>query len=212
MGIGCREDGPMFDGASPTYKRALRWVIAINATMFLVEMGAGLSAHSQALKADALDFLGDTMTYAVSFYVIGRSLRWRTNAAVFKGLSLGAVGIWVLGSTVYQVFVFGVPVAGVMGAVGILALLANVISATLLFKFRNGDANVRSVWLCSRNDVIGNLAVVLAASGVWATNTVWPDLLVAGIMASLFLSGAVQIIRQARSESQQVANEHVAAE
>ena len=206
------EGEPTFDGASGSYKRVLWVVIFINAAMFVVELGAGLSARSQALKADALDFLADTTTYAISFYVIGRSVRWRTNAALFKGISLGAVGVWVLGSTIYQVFVVGVPVAFVMGTVGIMALMANVVCAVLLSKFRNGDANVRSVWLCSRNDAIGNLAVVLAAGGVWATDTVWPDLLVAFVVASLFLSGAVQIVRQARSEKRQAADKEMSAE
>ena len=201
--------GPKFDGASAVYKRVLWIVIFINAVMFVVEMGAGLSAQSQALKADALDFLTDTTTYAISFYVIGRSVRLRTNAALFKGISLGAVGVWVLGSTIYQVFVVGVPVAFVMGTVGIMALVANVGCALLLTKFRNGDANVRSVWLCSRNDAIGNLAVVLAAGGVWATDTVWPDLLVAIVVASLFLSGAIQIVRQARTERRQAADKEI---
>jgi Co/Zn/Cd efflux system component len=198
-GCGCG-DSLKFDGLSGAYKRALWAVIAINAAMFLVEMGAGMFAGSQALKADALDFLGDTVTYAITLFVIGMPLVWRARAALLKGLSLGAMGLWVLGSTVYHALVLGVPQAEVMGAIGFLALAANLSSVLLLLKYRDGDANVRSVWLCSRNDAIGNLAVILAASGVWATNTAWPDLIVAGIMASLFLWSSTQIVRQALAE------------
>jgi Co/Zn/Cd efflux system component len=198
-GCGC-SDGIKFDGLSAGYKRALWAVVAINATMFLVEMSAGVLSGSQALKADALDFLGDTVTYAISLFVIGMPLIWRARAALFKGLSLGAMGLWVLGSTVFQVMVLGVPKAEIMGAIGFLALMANLGSVLLLLKYRDGDANVRSVWLCSRNDAIGNLAVVFAAAGVWSTSTAWPDLIVAGIMASLFLHASIGIIRQALDE------------
>ncbi|MGH1478946.1 MAG: cation transporter [Geminicoccales bacterium] len=198
-GCSC-SDGIKFDGLSTGYKRALWAVIAINATMFVVEMGAGTLSGSQALKADALDFLGDTATYAISLFVIGMPLIWRARAALFKGLSLGAMGLWVFGSTVFQILVLGVPQAEIMGAIGFLALMANLGSVLLLLKYRDGDANVRSVWLCSRNDAIGNLAVVLAAAGVWSTSTAWPDLIVAGVMASLFLYASIGIIRQALDE------------
>ena len=197
----CRCDNDVkFDGLSAAYRRALRAVILINGAMFLVEMAAGMLAGSQALKADALDFLGDTATYSISLFVIGMPLVWRARAALFKGLSLGAMGLWVLGTTAYHVLVLGVPQAEVMGAIGFLALVANLTSVLLLLKFRDGDANIRSVWLCSRNDAIGNLAVILAASGVWATETAWPDLIVAGIMATLFLWSSTQIVRQALTE------------
>jgi len=200
MSAGCCGDGVKFDGLTAAYKRALWAVIAINGTMFLVELGAGILSGSQALKADALDFLGDTATYAITLFVIGMPLVWRARAALFKGLTLAAMGLWVLGSTAYHVLVLGVPQAEVMGAVGFLALAANLTSVLLLLKYRNGDANVRSVWLCSRNDAIGNLAVIVAAGGVWASGTAWPDLVVAGVMASLFLWSSVQIVRQARRE------------
>lgn len=200
MGGQCCSGQAKFDGLSKGYRRALWAVIAINAVMFVVEMTAGVAAQSQALQADALDFLGDTATYAISLAVIGMSVQVRATAALVKGLSLSAMGLWVLGSTLYRVFVLGVPEAGMMGAVGLLALAANLGSVLLLMKWKDGDANVRSVWLCSRNDAIGNVAVLLAASGVWATQTGWPDLIVAGLMASLFLSSSVQIIRQALTE------------
>ena len=196
VGCGCDND-VKFDGLSAAYKRTLWAVIAINGVMFLVEMAAGTLAGSQALKADALDFLGDTATYSITLFLIGMPLVWRARAALIKGLSLGAMGLWVLGTTVYHVLVLGVPQAEVMGAIGFLALVANLTSVLLLLKYRDGDANVRSVWLCSRNDAIGNLAVIVAASGVRATGTAWPDLIVAGIMASLFLWSSVLIVRQA---------------
>jgi Co/Zn/Cd efflux system component len=192
-----------FDGVSKTYKRALWAVIAINGIMFLVEMTGGVMAGSQALKADALDFLADTATYGLSLLVIGLPLLWRARAALFKGLSLAVMGVWVLSSTAYQVLILGLPQAEVMGAIGLLALTANLASVLLLLRYRDGDANVRSVWLCSRNDAIGNIAVVIAAGGVWATGTAWPDLIVAGLMASLFLWSATQIIRQAWRELEQ---------
>jgi Co/Zn/Cd efflux system component len=200
MSAHCCSHEARFEGVSPAYKRVLWAVILINAAMFLVEVTAGVAARSQALKADALDFLGDSATYALSLFVIGRPLLWRSRAALLKGFSLAAFGVWVLASTAYEVLVVGVPAAAVMSAVGVLALAANVTSALLLMRWRDGDANVRSVWLCSRNDAIGNVAVVLAAGAVWLTGTGWPDLLVAAILASLFLTSAVRITRQAWRE------------
>lgn len=202
MGACCGHDhSAAFDGVSPVYKRRLWLVIAINAIMFCVEMTAGQAAGSKSLQADALDFFGDAMTYGISLAVIGSSLRLRSAAALFKGGSLLAMGLWVAGSTIYQVFTQGVPEAQVMGVVGFLALLANVASVLILMRYKDGDANVRSVWLCSRNDAIGNVAVMIAAFGVWGTATGWPDLAVAALMASLFLSSAWQILRQALTEA-----------
>mgnify|MGYP001818751337 FL=1 len=200
MGSCCERGQPSFDGMSPDYKRRLWIVIAINATMFVIEMITGHLAGSRALQADALDFLGDTLTYGISLAVIGASLRVRATAALAKGVSLLMMGLWVLGSTVYSVFVLGVPQAHAMGIVGFLALLANLASVLLLVSYKDGDANVRSVWLCSRNDAIGNVAVMIAAIGVWGTSTGWPDLIVAGLMATLFIASAVQILAQAARE------------
>lgn len=197
---GCCGHEARFDGVSAAYKRRLWIVIALNAGMFVVKMGAGHLARSQALQADALDFLGDAVTYGLSLAVIGATLRVRSTAALAKGISLLVMGLWVFGSTLWRVFVAGVPEAGVMGVVGLMALAANVASVLLLMRYKDGDANVRSVWLCSRNDAIGNVAVMLAALGVWGTATGWPDLIVAGVMAGLFLSSSVQIIRQALAE------------
>lgn len=208
MGANCCND-VKFDGVDPAYKRVLLIVIAINALMFLVEMPMGFVGQSQALKADALDFLGDTLTYAISLAVIGKTATLRAKVALLKGFSLAAMGLWVLGSTLYSVFYMQAPTALIMGSVGFAALAANVISVLLLMRFKDGDANVRSVWLCSRNDAIGNVMVMVAASGVWLSGTGWPDLIVAGLMASLFLSGAFAIIRQARHE---LSHTHAAAE
>ena len=152
---GCCGQDAKFDGISAEYKRRLWLVIALNATMFLVEMAAGHLARSQALQADALDFLGDAMTYGISLAVIGSSIQVRTNAALVKGASLLLMGLWVSGSTIYRVFVAGLPEAEIMGAIGFLALLTNLASVLLLVRYKDGDANVRSVWLCSRNDAIG---------------------------------------------------------
>jgi len=200
MSASCCGSGASFEGLSTDYKRRLWAVIAINAVMFAVEMVAGHLAGSRALQADALDFLGDTLTYGMSMAVIGASLRVRASAALIKGFSLLAMGLWVFGSTIYTVFVLGVPQAQVMGAIGFLALAANMASVLLLVKYKDGDANVRSVWLCSRNDAIGNVAVMLAALGVWGTQTGWPDVIVAALMAGLFTWSAVQILAQGLSE------------
>ncbi len=200
---GCCGNDTKFDGASLAFKRTLIAVIAINGAMFITEIVAGIAAGSQALLADALDFLGDTATYGLSLAVIGMPLIVRARAALVKGISLAVMGLWVFGSTLYHALATSTPQAEVMGAVGFLALIANLASVLLLLKYRDGDANVRSVWLCSRNDAIGNLAVILAASGVWASQTAWPDLIVAGLMASLFLWSSLQIIRQARAETLQ---------
>lgn len=209
---GCCGNDARFDGVSDDYKRRLWIVITINAVMFLVEMVAGQLAQSQALKADALDFLGDALTYGISLAVIGASIRARTNAALAKGISLFLMGAWVFGSTIYRVFYVGVPEAEIMGLIGASALAANLASVFLLVSYKDGDANVRSVWLCSRNDAIGNVAVMIAALGVWGTASGWPDLIVAAIMASLFLSSSFQIIRQALEERRiETAHEHGAA-
>jgi cation diffusion facilitator family transporter len=197
---GCCGENQNFDGMSDSYKRRIWIIIALNATMFVVEMAAGQMAKSQALQADALDFFADAVTYSISLAVIGASIKVRSMAAMAKGLSLLAMGFWVAGATIYRVFYNGVPEAEVMGLIGFLALAVNMTSVLLLVAYKDGDANVRSVWLCSRNDAIGNIAVMIAALGVWGTATAWPDLIVAGIMAGLFLTSAIQIISQARRE------------
>lgn len=200
MSLCCGQNNQAFDGMSADYKRRLWLVIGINAAMFFFEMSAGYFAKSQALQADALDFLGDTLTYGLSLAVIGKSVQIRTNAALVKGLSLLLMGIWVFGSTLYQAIILELPRAEVMGAVGLIALTANLASVLILVAYKDGDANVRSVWLCSRNDAIGNVAVMIAALSVWGTASAWPDLIVAAIMAGLFLYSSFMIIRQAIEE------------
>ena len=189
-----------FEGMSEEYKRRLILVTAINVAMFFVEMTAGQLAGSQALQADALDFAADGATYALSFWAIGRPLAVRAGAAMLKGVSLLLMGLWVAGTTLYQFLVLGVPEAEVMSVIGVLALIANLGSVWLLMAYKDGDANVRSVWLCSRNDAIGNVAVVIASFFVLLLNSGVPDLIVAGVMAALFLTSATQILRQSWGE------------
>jgi cation diffusion facilitator family transporter len=200
MGADCCGHKAKFDGLSADYKRRLWLVIAINAGMFVVEMGAGALAGSNALQADALDFLADSATYGISLAVIGTSVRTRGLVAIGKATSLSLMSLWVLAMTAYHVLVVGVPRADVMGAIGMLALAANVASVLILMRYRDGDANVRSVWLCSRNDAIGNVAVMLAALAVWVTATKWPDLIVAALMAGLFFYSSVRILQQSFHE------------
>ena len=182
------------------YRNALWVALAINAAMFGVEASAGLHAGSVSLQADSLDFFGDAANYGISLFVLARTMRWRASASMLKGATMGALGVYVLGLALYKAFVLGVPSAMIMGTVGVVALVANIICAALLYGYRNGDSNRRSVWICSRNDAIGNIAVVLAASGVFLTATPWPDLFVGTVMALLALGGAYQIMRHAAEE------------
>lgn len=184
----------------PRWRRALWIALGVNAAMFAAEIIAGVAGGSKALQADALDFLGDAVNYAISLGVAGMALTWRARAALLKGATLALLGLYVLGAAIWGIWHGAVPHAEVMGIVGVIALLANAGVAVMLFRFRTGDANMRSVWICSRNDAIGNVAVVLAAAGVFGTGTAWPDLIVAGVMALLGISGGVQIIAQARRE------------
>ena len=171
------------------YRRVLWAVLAINAVMFVVEVAAGLAAGSASLQADALDFLGDAGNYAISLFVVGMALRYRAMAAFLKGATMSVFGLWVLGVTVWHVLHGTLPHAATMGAVGAVALLANAASFGLLWAYRGGDANMRSAWICTRNDVLGNLAVLLAALGVLGTGTGWPDVIVAAIMAGSCFAG-----------------------
>jgi Co/Zn/Cd efflux system component len=182
------------------YRRVLWAVLAINAAMFLVEIGAGLAAGSASLQADALDFLGDAANYAISLFVVGLALRYRATAALVKGATMGAFGLWVIGTIVWHALHGTLPNAFTMGTVGLAALVANAASFGLLWAYRTGDANMRSAWICTRNDVLGNVAVLLAAVGVFGTGTGWPDIVVAAIMASLALQGAAVVARQAAEE------------
>lgn len=199
MSASCNHQ-PNFTGASDQYKRILLVVILINLFMFVVEMSFGFAGDSQALKADALDFLSDSATYALTLWGIGQSVRVTSNIALIKGVSLFLIAAWVLGSTIYYSIVMNQPSAPIMGSVALAALTANVISVLLLMKYREGNANVRSVWLCSRNDAIANVAVIIASILVYYLSSHWPDLIVALILSALFVSSAVQIIKQALNE------------
>ena len=185
---------------SESYRRVLWTVLAINASMFGVEVVAGLAAGSASLQADALDFLGDAGNYVISLLVVGMALRYRAMAAFAKGATMGLFGLWVIGVTAWHAWQGTVPVAVTMGAVGVAALLANAASFALLWAYREGDSNMRSAWVCTRNDVLGNLAVLLAALGVFGTGTGWPDIAVAAIMAALALQGAWIVIGHSWSE------------
>ena len=181
--------------------RLILWIALIaNAAMFLVEIFAGLAADSRALQADALDFFGDAANYAISLGVAGLALSWRAKAAMLKAATMLAFGLWVIGCAVYGIAVGSSPEPATMGVIGVMALAVNVSVALMLFRYREGDANMRSVWICSRNDAIGNVAVLAAALGVLGTGQAWPDLLVAGIMAGLAIWGSLEVFKQARIE------------
>lgn len=182
------------------YRRVLWAVLTINAVMFIVEIGAGLMSGSVSLLADALDFFGDAANYAISLIVVGMALSYRARAALIKGATMALFGIWVLGITLWHILQGTLPGAMTMGGIGMTALIANALSFWLLWRHRDGDANMRSAWICTRNDVLGNLAVLLAALGVFSTGTGWPDIAVAIIIAALALQGATIIIRQAIAE------------
>ena len=184
----------------PGYRRVLWIALVVNALMFAVEIGAGLAAGSVSLLADAIDFLGDAANYALTLAVLALGVTWRARAALVKAASMLLFGALVLGRAGWAVLHGAAPEPLTMGLVGLLALAANVGVAVLLYAFREGDANMRSVWLCTRNDAIGNVAVMLAALGVFGTGTRWPDLAVAAIMATLALSAGFSVVRQAREE------------
>lgn len=187
-------------GASAAQRRILWIVLAINAAMFAVEVGAGMLAGSASLQADALDFLGDAANYGISLAVVGMSLRYRASAALLKGATMGVFGLWVIGVAAWHAVNATLPQAGTMGVVGLVALAANALSFRLLWAYRSGDANMRSAWICTRNDVLGNLAVLVAALGVFGAGSGWPDALVAMSMALLALQGSLVVIRQAWGE------------
>ena len=183
-----------------TYRRALWIVVLLNVGYGLVEMFGGFLADSQALKADALDFLGDGSITFLGLLAVGWGLRLRARSALIQGIFLGAMGVAILVYTIYRTQVLETPEAGLMGGFGFIALLINVIAVVILLPHRKGDANVRAVWLFSRNDALGNILVVVGAGFVFLTNTSWPDLIVAGIIASLFLQSSWSIIKDAKND------------
>lgn len=185
---------------SPEYRRVLWAALLINAAMFGVEVAGGLHAGSVSLLADAVDFFGDAANYGLSLFVLGMAATARARAALFKGLTMGLFGTLVLARAAWSASSGVVPEPATMGLIGALALTANVAVALLLYAWREGDANMRSVWLCTRNDAIGNVAVLLAALGVFGTGSAWPDLGVAGVMGLLALGAARSVIVQAQAE------------
>jgi Co/Zn/Cd efflux system component len=189
-----------------TLLQSAKWVLWIalvsNFVMFAVEIGTSLRSHSESLKADAIDFLGDSLSYGITLFVLRSSTKVRNRSAYFKAYMMLAMGVWVLGSAIYRALYGVTPDAYSMGSIGIAALIVNLSVALLLYRFRGSDMNMRSVWLCSRNDALGNVAVILAALGVWGTNTRWPDLIVASIISALNLSGSFVVIQALRSGQQ----------
>lgn len=191
--------------ATLRYRRILWIALVVNLAMFGVEIGAGWKSGSVSLLADAVDFFGDAANYGVSLFVLSMALSVRAKAALLKGVTMAAYGFYVLGQSLWNALNGVMPEASTMGAIGMLALAANLSVAVLLYAYREGDANMRSVWLCSRNDAIGNLAIVLAAAGVFGTGSAWPDLAVATVMGLLGLIAARQVIAQASNELRPVA-------
>jgi len=187
-------------GGDPRWTRALWIALVVNAGMFAVEIAAGVAAGSSSLQADALDFLGDAVNYGIALGVVGLHLTWRARAALIKGLGLMGLGVWVIATAVWAAAHGTLPKAETMGLVGFAALVANAGVAWMLYRFRDGDANMRSVWICSRNDTIGNLAVLAAAAGVFGSGSGWPDFVVAGIMAGLSIHGGAEIVRHALAD------------
>ena len=200
MSASCCDHTPDPHRGNEGYRRVLWAVLTINAVMFAIEVAAGLVAGSASLQADALDFLGDAGNYTISLFVVGMALRYRAMAGFLKGATMGLFGLWVLGLTGWHAWHGTFPHALTMGSVGFAALVANAASFGLLWAYRGGDANMRSAWVCTRNDVLGNLAVLLAAVGVFGTGTGWPDVIVAAIMASLSLQGAWLVLNQSLAE------------
>ena len=196
----CGCEPPVHPPADPQYRRVLWIALILNALMFCVELVASFSAQSVSLLADAVDFLGDAGNYAVALFVLGLAPVWRSRTALWKGWLMLGYGVFVLAKSGWQWSAGVVPEPFIMGAVSVLALAVNVGVAALLYAHRTGDAQARSVWLCSRNDALGNLAVMVAAFGVWLSAHGWPDIVVALVLAGLALSSGASVIRQARRE------------
>ncbi|VTU32447.1 cation transporter [Variovorax sp. PBL-E5] len=197
---GCHDHEHLSAADTPRYRRVLWIALALNAAMFAIEIGGGFRSGSVSLLADAIDFFGDAANYGVTLAVLSAGLAWRARAAVLKGGTMLLFGLFVAGRTIWSVMHGVSPEPLTMGVIGTVALAVNLGVAVLLYAFREGDANMRSVWLCSRNDAIGNVAVMIAALGVFGTGTAWPDLAVAAVMGALAVSGGASVLRQARGE------------
>src|SRR3990167_92180 len=196
----CQDKSCEIDALRARQSGTLKIVLAINAVMFLVELGAGLAAHSVSLLADSLDMLGDALVYGFSLYVIAQGARMKAMAALLKGGIMAAFGLFVLGQAVYKILVPQLPGFETIGAIGLLALAANAVCLILLWRHRADDINMRSVWLCSRNDIIANVSVLLAALEVWRLQAAWPDILVGALICAVFLRSAFAVAREARDE------------
>lgn len=192
---------------NPVFRKVLWIALLVNLAMFFVEIIASHIGDSMSLQADALDFFGDAANYAISLFVLGMALHLRARASVVKGLTMAVFGLWVIGAALYRVFVGSEPEPLIMGSIAVMALIANMSVAVMLYRFREGDSNMQSIWLCSRNDAIGNVAVLIAAVGVTASASRWPDLIVAMIIASLSLSAAYTVLKLAFQEMQVTSEE-----
>jgi Co/Zn/Cd efflux system component len=182
------------------HKNVLTIVLVINAVLFIVEAAAGLLAHSTALLADSLDMLGDSLVYGFSLYVLWRGAEWKARAAVLKGVVMALFGVGVLVEVLFKIITGAVPIAETMGLIGLLVLLGNGVCFLLLYSHRSDDLNMRSTWLCSRNDIIANGAVLVAAAGVKILNSAWPDILVGAAIAALFLKAALAVLQESFAE------------
>ena len=196
----CPVESATTPGASSRYRRVLWIALAVNAVMFVIELGASFSAESASLLADAVDFAGDAANYALSLGAIALGTIWQSRAALLKGASMAGYGVFVLAMAAWSLLSGSQPEPATMGVVGFVALTANVGVAVLLFAYREGNANMRSVWLCTRNDAIGNIAVLVAALGVFGTGSALPDLVVAALMASLAITAGISTLSRARAE------------
>lgn len=196
----CHDTACSAPPVDPHFRKALWVALVLNALMFAVELGASWMSGSVSLLADSIDFFGDSANYAISLAVLGMGLAARARAALFKAACMGAFGVFVLARSLWTLNTGAVPEPLTMGVVGSVALAVNAGVAVMLYRFRAGDANMRSVWICSRNDALGNVAVMLAALGVFGTGSAWPDLAVAVVMGLLALTGAWSVVRKARAE------------
>lgn len=200
MGDCCNDKACEIEALRGRQSSTLKWVLGINAAMFVVELTAGLMSDSLSLLADSLDMLGDALVYGFSIYVVARGARMKARAALFKGIIMALFGLFVLGQAIYKMLFPHVPVYEVIGVIGLLALAANSLCFVLLWRHRSDDINMSSVWLCSRNDLIANVSVLLAAAGVWLTHSGWPDILVGLALAALFARSALFVLRGAIRE------------
>ena len=200
MGDCCNDKACELEALRGRQSSTLKWVLGINAVMFVVELTAGLMSGSLSLLADSLDMLGDALVYGFSIYVVARGARMKARAALFKGIIMALFGLFVLGQAIYRMTSPHVPVFEIIGAIGLLALAANSLCFILLWRHRSDDINMSSVWLCSRNDLIANVSVLFAAAGVWLTHSGWPDILVGLALAALFVRSALFVLRGAIRE------------